>query len=346
MFMESFAADKTKLDQYEALADVFSESLSHIGLDAYTVGDRDLALPLSLLRKVAKRSKFPYLSANILVDGKPVFQPSVLKTVAGFKIAVIGATTTLFANNQERMKAEGFTMSLPVDAVQAEIARRKSDGVDLFVVLGHLNDTEMKEIAAKCPEVRILVGGQGYPMQQLARREKDTWIAEAFMRGKNLAVLELTVKGKSFAFSDPGVVQGLEGKKANLERDVKYREEAIEAAKKPKPAPPPVAGAVVRDQSGNVKLLEESLVRLKTDLAAVKLDLEDAREAQAKSSGAETSTLKYALFDVDTRLADEPKVKAIVDAYRKKYPDPSKSATPPVAPAPAVKVEPRAVPSH
>jgi len=315
-FQSKYTVTDSDRAQVSAAAEVYLKTFAMMGLQAYTIGDRDLALGLVALRKLARKAKFPFLSANLVTpDQKPIFRPSVVLTVAGKKVAVIGATTTLFVNKATLTKIQGFEITDPSKAVAAEVAKHAAAGVKLFVVLGHLNDSEIEEVAKANPQVQFVLGGQGTRMQRVLSKTGSAWHAGAYFRGKNISVLDAYVLKDSLTFVDRDARKGLTQRKAQLERQIQSRETSITSAK----ADP--------KRASTVSYLERNLVQLKTELQEVTLDLEDLQEADPNAS-----YVKWELKGMTTAYSDHVQVAKVVAAYRKVHPDPTKKPKPPRTP--------------
>ena len=140
------------------IADLYVRAFNRMNLKAYTVGDRDLVLGISTLKKLQKKAKFPLLSANILdAKDQPVFKPSIVLNSGGTKIGVIGATTALLVNRQKVESNQKMRVEKPVLAIRREVAELKKQGVDLFILLSHLNQTETVEVGRLVPEIQIIL---------------------------------------------------------------------------------------------------------------------------------------------------------------------------------------------
>ena len=66
-----------------------------MGYDALNIGDTDLGLGVEYLKTLQKKSKIPFLSANLKEKktGRPIFKSHLVKEVDGMKIGIIGLLT-------------------------------------------------------------------------------------------------------------------------------------------------------------------------------------------------------------------------------------------------------------
>ena len=69
-----------------------------MGYDAVNVGEKDLMMGLRFLMDVVRKGKFSFISAN-LVDKrteKGIFNPYVIKEIAGLMIGLFGLLDDIF----------------------------------------------------------------------------------------------------------------------------------------------------------------------------------------------------------------------------------------------------------
>ena len=78
-------------------------------------GERDLALGLPLLRRLAKQHHLPLLASNLYGrDGKRLFDADKLVDAAGTKIGVFGVTAPPVARGRRGVRAAGIDARDPV----------------------------------------------------------------------------------------------------------------------------------------------------------------------------------------------------------------------------------------
>ena len=308
------------------MADVFFRAFNSTKLDAYAIGDRDLALGIPELKKLEKRAHFPLLSVN-LVDAKskkPLFKPSVMLEAAGKKVLVVAAVTKTFFKKKELLEPQGIELGDPTELVHAEI--QKHPGADLVVLLGHLNDGEIKEVVERSPEIHFVLGGQTYRHEQTLNKVGGALVANGYFKGKNISVVDVGRIEKGKPFVDRNARSGLASRKATLERQIKSRELSLEQARK-NPS-----------RKGSLDYLERNLVQLKTELQEVAMNLEDVAAPDPKAPW-----VRWDLTAMGKTIPDDPKVAEMVATYRKRYPEPKAAARRP--PQPSLRKGPGALPA-
>lgn len=134
------------------------EVMNAIGLDASTVGNHEFDAGAAELRRVAhggcaadppgqaavscalgpyRGANFPYLAANVLADGHPLFAPSVTRRVQGIAVGVIGAVTRTTPGIVSPSGIVGLTFTDEADAVNRAARRLKAQGVRVVVLTIH-----------------------------------------------------------------------------------------------------------------------------------------------------------------------------------------------------------------
>ena len=83
-------------------------------------------------------ARFPHFAANVTnQDGKPLFQPSIVKTVSGVRIGFIGAVTKVTPTIVVPSGVAGLTFGDEADGINAEAARLKAQGIQALVAVIH-----------------------------------------------------------------------------------------------------------------------------------------------------------------------------------------------------------------
>jgi len=83
-------------------------------------------------------AKFPHFAANVLTaDGKTLFAPSVVREVEGVRIGFIGAVTKITPSIVVPSGVAGLRFTDEADAINAEAARLKAQGIQALVAVIH-----------------------------------------------------------------------------------------------------------------------------------------------------------------------------------------------------------------
>ncbi len=162
-----FAASEADGVFYDAIA------LDKIGYDAIDIGNHDFDFgPAVLAEFIATgftETSPPYLSANLDFSGEPALQAlvdagriaaSTVVEKAGQKIGIVGATTP----NLPFISSPGAVVVDPdvAGAIQAEVDALTAEGVEIIIVISHLQDVAGDiELAAMLQDVDVMIAGGG-----------------------------------------------------------------------------------------------------------------------------------------------------------------------------------------
>lgn len=99
---------------------------------------------------------FPVVTANIEDSRLRGLQKSVVLTVSGYRIGVVGYLTP---QTIEISQAEDVNFSDEIEAVNEESEKLRAKGIKTIIALGHSGFEMDKLIAEKCPLVDVVIGG-------------------------------------------------------------------------------------------------------------------------------------------------------------------------------------------
>lgn len=140
-------------------------AMNHLAFDAMVLGNHEFNFGLRNLRRARSSAGFPWLSANTLASGDAQpFDPHLVKTVAGVKIAIIGVTTPSVPIWEKPQNYAGYRFESARNAVERSLAALRLEKPDLVVVAAHagLDTTEenpMRGVAESVPGIDVIVFG-------------------------------------------------------------------------------------------------------------------------------------------------------------------------------------------
>jgi 5'-nucleotidase len=141
--------------------DVSAEFMNRIGFDAMAIGNHEFNHGPETVRAFIEQVDFPVLMANADLSSEPllsdVVQKSVTVEVGGETIGLIGLTPV----NNDELSSPGpnIVFTDPAEAVQAEVDRLTSEGVNKIVVLSHSGHPVDLRLAEAVTGVDVIVGG-------------------------------------------------------------------------------------------------------------------------------------------------------------------------------------------
>jgi 5'-nucleotidase / UDP-sugar diphosphatase len=141
--------------------------LNEAHYDIYTIGNHEFDDGPENLAAQLKHAKFSIINCNMDTSAYPKLQelvrPSTVKTIAGERIAFVGAIcpdlakVTYRVGNVKVINADGDWMS----PIRAEILRLKQQGIDKIILVTHVG-VERDKLLAQLPDVDVIIGGHSH----------------------------------------------------------------------------------------------------------------------------------------------------------------------------------------
>ena len=177
-----------------------------MGTTALVPGERDLALGLPLLRKLAKQAGIPLLAANLYGrDGKRLFDADRIVDAAGIKVGMFGVTAPPTPDDAAAFKAAGIDARDPTAAAREAVAGLRARGAKIVVALVHVGDgNDTRKLVAAVPGIDWAVLGHTGMNLQMPEKAGGARMLEAMIQGKHVGRLDLHVVGDKLAFTDRG----------------------------------------------------------------------------------------------------------------------------------------------
>lgn len=170
--------------------------LNLYNLDAFVLGNHEFDYGQYALDSALQGANFDYLSANVFFDPKnsTMGKPYTIKEINGVKIGIIGLTAFELP---EVVLPGGIseTRMLSVDSVvTAGIAKLKSDGCDMIMLLTHIGVDVDKVMAGKFyTDVDVIVGGHSHTPLKNPVLQNGVIIVQAGSLGRYLGKLDLQI---------------------------------------------------------------------------------------------------------------------------------------------------------
>ncbi len=177
-----------------------------IGIDALAPGDRDLALGLPLLRRVAADARLPLVSANLYGrDGGRLFDADRVIDTAGVRVGVFGVTGPAGAEDVNAWRAAGIEARDPIAAARDAAESLRARGAAIVIALVHVGDAATtRRLLEAVPGIDWAVVGHAGMRHETPERVGTARMLAAMSEGKELGRLDLHVVAGSVAFVDRG----------------------------------------------------------------------------------------------------------------------------------------------
>ena len=170
----------------EALTDLMNK----MGYSIAIPGNHEFDYGMKQFLALAERADFDYISCNFNYKGEKVFEPYVIKELAGKKVAFVGVTTpktlttstpSYFMENGEYVYGfcQDTTGEGVYNAVQKAVDDARAAGAEYVVVMGHMgNEAECSpwtyaEVIANTTGIDVFLDGHSHDTDQIKMKNKD-----------------------------------------------------------------------------------------------------------------------------------------------------------------------------
>lgn len=167
--------------------------LNDAGMDGATIGNNEgITLPHEALDHLYRDAHFPVALANLYDEqgerpewAQPYF---IKKTPQGRRIGFIGVTAPFY----ELYNLLGWKITDPFQEIENVLDELKGK-VDLIILLSHLGLPSDEAIAAKHPEITVILGGHTHHVLHTGKKINNTLICGAGKYGMYVGHVEISI---------------------------------------------------------------------------------------------------------------------------------------------------------
>lgn len=265
------------------------ETMGKLGTKVMAAGAKDLNFGAAWLKAAAAPTGVQVLSANLLENGKKVFDGSTVITAGGVKVGFIGVSAPGTVGTT-KMEA---TPVLP--AVREELAKLKGKA-DLIVLLAPLGQSDVFPLSTELKkDVDFIAVSSESRGNVPAQRTDGAWVLNPGARGQAIASLALKVDGKG-AWVDLAEIAREKEILRSLDARLAEFEPRLKATTDPE----------------SKKMIQQTITELKQRRA------EQKKKADV-AVGAEARTFDYTYVLLNDSVTDDPPLKTEVLKYEPTY---------------------------
>jgi len=188
-FLSPSAMGTVKIDGERVAGAQMVPTLDAMGLDVATLGNHEFDLKEAQLLARIAASKFAWVSSNITgTDGSPLagVKPRLVRDVGGIKVGIF--SVTLDARPQPWVTYDTDYLAV----ARREVAALKAEGADVIIALTHLDLPDDINIAARVPEVDMVLGGHEHENWRVDRGQDLTPVRKADANARTVYVHRVT----------------------------------------------------------------------------------------------------------------------------------------------------------
>ena len=182
--VEEIAASTKPVSALDRLrVDTTLTAMGVMGYRAMVPGRAEANFGADFVKEALAAQSFPLLAANLEAP-ELRFQPYLMKTVGGKKIALVGLSAL------ENLPLPGWNVEPPLTALNRLLSEIRDES-DFVIVLSNLAPETNRDIAAKYPYISAILSHESGETERIG----DVLLAYSEAKGKTLGVLTLRVEG-------------------------------------------------------------------------------------------------------------------------------------------------------
>jgi S-sulfosulfanyl-L-cysteine sulfohydrolase len=165
-----------------------------LGIDVFVPGNWDYAYGPQVFRKRMSELNHPVAAINLYDEGtrKRLFAPSVVKTVNGVKVAVVGVTSVIVQSSMAPDYSSGFWFGFK-EELQEEVDRVRAAGAQIVLLATELGLAQEIKLAREIRGVDFILGGHTHERTVAPVTDGGTPVIQAGSEGSFLARVKFRV---------------------------------------------------------------------------------------------------------------------------------------------------------
>ncbi|MGM0408145.1 MAG: bifunctional metallophosphatase/5'-nucleotidase [Bacteroidota bacterium] len=151
--------------------------------DASAIGNHDFDFTVTVLEERLEQMNFPFLAANIIEKASgeiPSFvKPYIIKEIDGVNVGIIGLASLSTPFTTFPKNVEDFDFLPYADAINTYAPQALNDGADFLIIIGHMCEDEMIDLASVAVKHNIKIIGGGHCHQLFAKDEDGVLLMQS-----------------------------------------------------------------------------------------------------------------------------------------------------------------------
>lgn len=168
-------------------AETIVEAYDQIGYQAVCVGSKDLIAGIAYLQQIDKKSKFPWLSANLVrkANNKAVFTSSTTIKAGPLKVGVLGLTGPAVLAEKDEV------ILLPWEEVLPRLLPKVAKKNDLIILLSNLPAADNQRIAQTYSDIHLIIQSGSSSNSISTEPVNNTVLVSTLPQGKQLGIMNI-----------------------------------------------------------------------------------------------------------------------------------------------------------
>lgn len=166
-----------------------------LGIDVFVPGNWEYAYGPEVFRERMGELNHPVAAINVFdaKSGKRLFAPSVVKTINGVKVGVVGITSIIVDKSMAPDFSKGLRFTFQ-EGVQSEVDRLRAEGVQIVLLATELGLAQETQIARQIKNVDFILGGHTHERTEQPIVEGGVPVIQSGAEGSFLSRLTFRVQ--------------------------------------------------------------------------------------------------------------------------------------------------------
>ncbi len=201
--------------------------LNALGIEAAAPGNWEYGYGWDALKARIGESDYPWLAANAAVEDESPFESRRVFEVGDHRVGVVGLSSDLVGKTMSKKLAPDATFEDPVETLNEEAGRLRSEGAEVIVALSHLGLPQEWAIAEEAEGVDVILGAHTHDrLEHPVYAGDSTPIVQAGCHGSFLGKLVLEVDASGVSIGGYELIEVGEKIAGDPEMDTRVREAA------------------------------------------------------------------------------------------------------------------------
>ncbi|KAL1705328.1 Metallo-dependent phosphatase-like protein [Schizophyllum commune] len=139
--------------------------LNHLGIDVACYGNHDFDLGEQRLVELSAQCNFPWVLSNARSPGGTLLasaHPHIFKEVGPLRVGFFGLAGTDWPSNCQHLPSDAY-IGDPAECSTHMVAHlREEHGADIVIAVTHMRMEEDMNVASRCPDVDLILGGHDH----------------------------------------------------------------------------------------------------------------------------------------------------------------------------------------
>ena len=179
-----------------------------LGIDVFVPGNWEFAYGPEAFRKRMAEFNHPVAAINLhdAATGRRMFAPSVVKTINGVRVAVVGMTSIIVDKSMAPDFSRGLRFTFR-EGLQEEVDRLRAEGAEIVLLATELGLAQEVRLAREIRNVDFILGGHTHERTVRPILDGGTPVIESGSEGSFLSRLKFKVRGGRVVGYDHALIE-------------------------------------------------------------------------------------------------------------------------------------------